>query len=328
MRPFQVSIKPETYTVVAEDYYDHALYRQPLGTRAWAFQERLLPPRTLSIGAGELFWDCFHCENASESFPGGLNDTKLPDLQTRFPLETLRTEEFKVAWYTLVEEYTTRELTYPEQDKLFALSAVSTWFERRMNDKFIAGHLRSTFPVCLAWRRNDEAWSQKSQKRKTGPETYWLETISQQRLRVPSWSWASVNVPLLILQMLRVDRTLKFIILTCDILKVYDARSVKDILYPALIIRTYSFKALWDSAQESLVTVRGNKRIPGIVTDEEDRDLTGDTAYYLIQPVTHHYLILERVEMNGMILHRRVGWAHTTRLKSSIHGEKELIVLI
>jgi hypothetical protein len=48
------------------------LSEQPLEKRAWAFQERVLSPRVLSIGLGEVFWSCSRLLQASEVFPEGM----------------------------------------------------------------------------------------------------------------------------------------------------------------------------------------------------------------------------------------------------------------
>ncbi|KAF0324169.1 heterokaryon incompatibility protein, partial [Colletotrichum asianum] len=55
-------------------YFKNALFRQPLGSRAWALQERLLPDRLLGFGAGELFWSCKQMPYACESMPYGAPD--------------------------------------------------------------------------------------------------------------------------------------------------------------------------------------------------------------------------------------------------------------
>jgi hypothetical protein len=47
----------DNYTVLSIDYFQEALYRQPVSRRAWVMQERLLATRVLSIAHGELFWD-------------------------------------------------------------------------------------------------------------------------------------------------------------------------------------------------------------------------------------------------------------------------------
>lgn len=58
-----------TGTVVYLCYYHEALYGQPLRFRAWTLQERLLAPRLVSFGHGELFWECVQVPNASKSLP-------------------------------------------------------------------------------------------------------------------------------------------------------------------------------------------------------------------------------------------------------------------
>ncbi|KAF4625534.1 hypothetical protein G7Y89_g12632 [Cudoniella acicularis] len=151
-----------TATIVYFNYYREALYGQPLGFRVWALQERLLPPRVLSLGLGELFWDCIQAPNACESFPSGvgdlysnfqLTDKAIPNASDSKTLES--------AWWTFVEEYTNRKLTYPEVDKLVAMSAIATRIGSRVDDVYIEGHFWKTLLDSLNWQVNPW-WAQKN----------------------------------------------------------------------------------------------------------------------------------------------------------------------
>lgn len=62
----------ESYLIVEEDFIEKYLIMSPINTRAWVLQEQILPPRVLSLGHGQVFWNCNELEDASESFPRSL----------------------------------------------------------------------------------------------------------------------------------------------------------------------------------------------------------------------------------------------------------------
>ncbi|KAH8626157.1 HET-domain-containing protein [Alternaria alternata] len=192
------------YTVISEDYFREALYKQPIGSRAWVMQERLLPTRVLSIGHGELFWDCEQVPHASESLPFGLS--LCADLQKGYLNQgmglsipsiprTSDSEELVEIWSKILMEYTARELTFPKDDKLMALSAIASRMGDVMNDTYLAGHFRKSLPQSLNWKvycevtpvlRTEMGVTQRLlMASNQSPGEGWILT--------PSWSWASVN---------------------------------------------------------------------------------------------------------------------------------------
>jgi hypothetical protein len=70
--PCLVSLKgldlPERVVCVPIDFYNRGIWHTALRRRAWAFQGRLLSPRTLSFSSTQIFWGCQRLE-ACESFP-------------------------------------------------------------------------------------------------------------------------------------------------------------------------------------------------------------------------------------------------------------------
>jgi hypothetical protein len=213
MVPFETIIsfghsyaKPHTYTVLPTKYFRQRLYEQPVGRRGWVLQERLLATRVLSIGCGELFWDCHQLPHASESLPNGfqscpyhvrastsrwmgLSVHSIPQVSTREDLEKI--------WAHILTEYTARELTYPRKDKMVALSAIATRMAAAMNDEYLVGHFWKTLPQSLNWRelRTDKP----SYSERIVPHR--LAKSSNQMLGglwviTPSWSWASMHGPL------------------------------------------------------------------------------------------------------------------------------------
>jgi hypothetical protein len=213
MVPFETSIsfghdyaKPHAYTVLPTEYFRQRLYEQPVGLRAWVLQERLLATRVLSIGRGELFWDCHQLPHASESLPCGfemcddrdraitrrvmgLSIHSIPQVSTHVHLEMI--------WSRILTDYTARGLTHPRADKLVALSAIATCMAAAMKDEYLAGHFWKTLPRSLNWRGASSATSRYvdeilphrlANSSSQMPGGIWVTT--------PSWSWASMHGPL------------------------------------------------------------------------------------------------------------------------------------
>jgi hypothetical protein len=102
-------------------------------------------------------------------------------------------------WYRIVEDYTTRELTYPEVDKLVALSAIASRMCQAMDDVYLVGHFVRMPPESLNWMSGGNHWVGRrfpvtlTSQRLTNPSDRITATT---RMKTPSWSWASVNGPL------------------------------------------------------------------------------------------------------------------------------------
>lgn len=171
--------------IVPNDYFAHGVYEQPLGSRAWALQERIMAARVVSLGLGELFWDCAQLPYASESIPGGLKATlsEWLNLPKKAIPDGSSKDVLLDTWWSLLGEYTARSLTFPEKDKLMALSAIARDTGKAMGDVYIAGHFWKTFPASLSWfpvQARRLFWSEEHGAAEDGPRT-------------PSWSWASFN---------------------------------------------------------------------------------------------------------------------------------------
>ncbi|KAK2752251.1 heterokaryon incompatibility protein [Colletotrichum kahawae] len=170
--------------VVAKLHFHNSLYQQPLGFRAWALQEKILSKRVLVFGEGELFWSCRQLPHACESFPSGIASA-IEQFLTISPSFIPVTSDLKrlfVDWCNLIDDYSSRRLTYPEKDKLVAFSALASLMEEATSDQCIAGHLWKSIPQSLLWLIDRQ-------------ETYGFDAYLKLRksLRIPSWSWASVD---------------------------------------------------------------------------------------------------------------------------------------
>ncbi|KAK4176255.1 heterokaryon incompatibility protein-domain-containing protein [Triangularia setosa] len=170
----------------------------PLLTRAWVFQERLLSQRLLHFTKEELLWECSGLL-ACECYPGiGLHDYRpkhsepldkrilsLSEAASRVPKrkpesleEAAALEVDETPWVRAVECFTALSLSFP-RDKLPALSGVAKQIQRRLrpDDDYLAGLWRSTLLPDLCW------WS-------VGKKQI------PQRWRGPSWSWVSIDGPI------------------------------------------------------------------------------------------------------------------------------------
>ena len=145
----------------------------PLTFRAWAFQEKLLSCRTLYYGNRQIYWEC---DTAAHYESAGPYDTRRGGLRVRDNL--LSGDCDAVVWYWVVEEYSGRLLTRP-QDKLPALSGLASKFQRKTGFHYLAGLWQEDLIRGLSWEMSeadDARWAPK-------PNVYCA----------PSWSWASVD---------------------------------------------------------------------------------------------------------------------------------------
>lgn len=161
---------------------DMRIQGEPLWSRAWVFQERLLSRRLLQFGAREIRWEC-RSSSATEfpqrSTAGLYGPRDFPEIFTR-PTDTDEetqedTKPDIYTWSGLVADYSTKSLTYPAKDKLRAFKAATDLAARHSSIRTLCGHSVHNFLDTLAWIRR------RSISRISG---------------IPSWSWASVDGPI------------------------------------------------------------------------------------------------------------------------------------
>lgn len=108
---------------------EDAIGSSVLETRAWCFQERLLPPAVLHFGNAQLYWECLGAE-ASES----LHEFSMVSQPTH-PFQRLNTLEshdrgsWHKTWLSLVEQYSRRLITRAG-DRLPALRGLAEHVKR------------------------------------------------------------------------------------------------------------------------------------------------------------------------------------------------------
>ncbi|KAF7507693.1 hypothetical protein GJ744_010246 [Endocarpon pusillum] len=163
------------------------LSMEPISTRGWTFQERVLSPRNLIFG-GRLVWQCHTRQASAGGFPYWNDDA--PSVDLRALGRTLFNSHHKIGqevthiggpsvdkaqydlWYRAVEEYSRRDLSVAS-DKLPAISALAQVFRELTGDEYLAGIWGGDLLRGLMW------------------STYPTLDLSKPHLwRAPSWSWA------------------------------------------------------------------------------------------------------------------------------------------
>ncbi|KAI9693588.1 MAG: hypothetical protein M1820_009154 [Bogoriella megaspora] len=148
----------------SSDVYRDSVEDTYLATRAWALQERLLSPRTLSLGIRGAHWAC-STMTASEYLP-----EKIIGLRQYVPH---RVHGFKDVWYEIVPQYSAGALTFPK-DKLPALAGIARRVYDEAEDDYLAGMWRDHFEAQLCW-------------------TVVEPSAHRPPWRAPTWSWASID---------------------------------------------------------------------------------------------------------------------------------------
>jgi hypothetical protein len=159
--------------------YGGSIDYEPLSQRGWAFQESLLPPRTLQFTRTQIFWNCedaISCEIFPDAFPLGIYIGS-----GRQEFSVVRKQPIhEFDWRQVVVSYTQRLLTFQE-DKLVAISGLAREIQWYSRDSYCAGIWLKDLQFQLCWF---------TQSRRGA------KIPSIDRKVAPSWSWASVPNPI------------------------------------------------------------------------------------------------------------------------------------
>lgn len=185
----------ERFTLSHYKFWESEVSNALVNKRAWVLQERFLAPRILHFGRRQLIWEC--CEkDAAEIYPDGLPLSLSTSSETRF--KQLSSSDYisrvgryrhrqadgisapHLLWFRIVELYTASALTVPS-DKLIACSGIVKRMAEIVQDDYVAGMWRQYLEGELLWlvpsNHQPGGW--------TRPKEY----------RAPSWSWASIDGP-------------------------------------------------------------------------------------------------------------------------------------
>ena len=169
--------------IFARRVIDHKVVRkQPLGNRAWAYQEHLLSRRIIHFLPEEVRWECrktskCECSIRETDLSRGDASHEVWSAGTGpLPSEALR--HCYSTWHSLVTEYSSRYLSNPA-DKLPAISGLAALVRTVSGSRYVAGLWSENLVNGLLWTSvNQGITSQRPPK-----------------FRAPSWSWASLDGP-------------------------------------------------------------------------------------------------------------------------------------
>ncbi|KAH7344239.1 heterokaryon incompatibility protein-domain-containing protein [Pyrenochaeta sp. MPI-SDFR-AT-0127] len=245
--------------------------RGPLNTRGWTLQERLLSRRSIFFGRNQMHWECqaARYSQSSQMEPhkyaestGGVSSLQSM-LSLSSSLTNKRAEEALKLWYEVLEMFVKRNLTYAD-DKLPALSGIVSVFNDALSSE------GSTSYMAGIWKQD------------VARGLMWM-VPSQQKTRVPSWSWSSVDSRVWLMRRME-EPVCDLSDISCDVKpigndlfgRVEHARLKFDALIrqvPRLEKRGESFPA-WDEKKEYLY--------PNALAKDEEGQVIGKV--YLDEP--------------------------------------------
>ncbi|KAF2265548.1 HET-domain-containing protein [Lojkania enalia] len=158
----------------------------PLSTRSWTLQERLLSRRILHYGVEEMRFECragLRCECSDYQIP--IRPRNKPSIGPfALSFETLDWDDRLRVWFDIVEEYSNRNLTV-KSDKLPAIHGVVQRFSSLGFgfDPFFGGMWEGGLLPSLLWTT---AYQVGSDEFPTGQK-------HRPAYRAPTWSWASID---------------------------------------------------------------------------------------------------------------------------------------
>lgn len=171
------------YQIVDLSFARQSLAESPIAKRGWVLQERLLSPRIIHFGLHQLLWECEELSFACETFPHGMPHTAPQDSLSVASPSTMDhlSGDRRRDWWSLLEDYTYRQLSYPAKDKFIALSGIIERVQMNMAESYHVGFFRQDIPLALLWNVKHSAIDRDQPAVVDG--TY----------RAPSWSWASLD---------------------------------------------------------------------------------------------------------------------------------------
>lgn len=191
VKPFEIpfytpDLQPETavlsYVATKADKYKRE--KDPINSRAWTFQEQLLSAHMLVFSYDGMQKICRKeqiegeqgCKSPAMSLAGLTSYPKI------FGYNGLDFGNARKAWESIVQEYTSRQLTYGS-DKLSAIAAVAEEVGRQWNGRYVAGLWTHHLERDLKWKRGVGRPGLPNNSARQRPKGY----------RAPSWSWASID---------------------------------------------------------------------------------------------------------------------------------------
>ncbi|KAI1745297.1 heterokaryon incompatibility protein-domain-containing protein [Xylaria scruposa] len=175
-----------------------------LDSRAWAYQERMMAPRTLRFTADEIVWECRESQmcqrctddafrtsqmkrrkkapNHKEIFSSLQQDLggdpssfiRLFELKTTALQDSSVSFRFHIFWNQIVSDYSRTNLSH-DQDKLSALAGIAALPQQQLR-------YQASFGLWHPFFLDELVWS-------VDPDSRRYNSLKE----VPSWSWIGIN---------------------------------------------------------------------------------------------------------------------------------------
>ncbi|KAN0110962.1 HET domain containing protein [Hyaloscypha variabilis] len=133
----------------------------PLNQRGWVIQEQIMSPRVIHFAKGEVSWDCYKI-NACETIPTGDYWLMSSDDNKKTSLELLDSSASELkrirSWLAIAQIYSASKLTFPDKDKIIAISSVARYLGDIWGMEYCAGMWRTHLEFQLAWRSPSWSW--------------------------------------------------------------------------------------------------------------------------------------------------------------------------
>ncbi|KAH0428411.1 het domain protein [Colletotrichum camelliae] len=167
-----------------------------LDRRGWTFQERLLSTRILTVTENGLFWDCCTISATDKRLTRLKGDhspafrdseersiKRLLLANNKLSTEIDRSEIFCL-WRRILRDYSRRTFSHPV-DRVIALQGIVDRVESLLEERCFLGIWRGDAIRSLIWFCE-----------KPDPDPVTPKCSRHDIVEVPSWSWASVSIPI------------------------------------------------------------------------------------------------------------------------------------
>jgi hypothetical protein len=192
VEPFQIKIKndqDQLATLICGYRETYKTVADPINSRAWTLQERVLSRRLLIFSRIGVMWMC----RESQTNPSGPPDVG-PPYQTSLDIDTddeaADEDKLREQWMSIRADYTEMDISYCN-DKLLAISALAAEVCRRTGWTYLAGMWKENLFSELHWR---------SMRQNLLGETFLLkpQKVREAGYIAPSWSWASTGLGIIV----------------------------------------------------------------------------------------------------------------------------------
>jgi hypothetical protein len=208
--------------IIASPQGDYDPDDEPINSRAWTHQERLLSPRVLTYSSWNLLWQC-HGLSASD---GGVRGSYIPNMDHFSSISGQHEAQMYSDWKEIVKAYSKKKVSVL-QDRLVALSAVAALFEEHWQGFYRAGLWMPYLKQGLLWSAAQQPREAKNpraiyepggevdyQTKIPSPTFFPLQRTAE--YIAPSWSWASVDGPVELAGITK-EADIDFEVLECNV---------------------------------------------------------------------------------------------------------------